>query len=228
MNGSGRPRHHVHRVKAEVEHRGHAPTRLYRSLQENRTAVRTEQVPDRPTLIIRTRFQPPQHGVVPEVVPALMHDTRPPHSTLPAPSVLVHHEGDHPAGELWARRGVCDETGAACPVVLQEALRRDLTITGVTTESGVRSVLHTPNPQEYGTDIAVCLQGSGTRPPPAAEQAEQDGVYARAGAGHPVRAPGIPMTVPPGDARTGAAQQTLATSPSRGLGSRRSRSCAVI
>ncbi|MFC6665702.1 hypothetical protein ACFP9V_10375 [Deinococcus radiopugnans] len=54
--------------------------------------------------------------------------------------------------------GPYDRTGAAYSVVVEEALRRGLSITGVTAEFYVKSVPDTPNPAEYETDIAFFLQ----------------------------------------------------------------------
>lgn len=178
---------HEHRLKAEIEHRQHALTHLYRHLQENPMDFRTEQLPDRPTLIIRTRLQPPQYEVIPEALQELMHYAKAQGYTVNAPSFFVHHSGDNQDGSLleiclpvaeqatpqgkievgtagggraFVGRfvGPYDQTGAAYPVVLEEALRRDLTITGVTAEFYVKSVPHTPNPAEYETDIAFYLE----------------------------------------------------------------------
>ncbi|UQN06657.1 hypothetical protein [Deinococcus sp. QL22] len=54
--------------------------------------------------------------------------------------------------------GSYDKTGAAYSAVVEEALRRELRITGVTAEFYVKSVPHTPNPDEYETDIAFFLE----------------------------------------------------------------------
>ena len=54
--------------------------------------------------------------------------------------------------------GPYDQTGAAYARVVEEALRRELRITGVTAEFYVKSVPDTPNPEAYETDIAFFLE----------------------------------------------------------------------
>ncbi len=56
--------------------------------------------------------------------------------------------------------GSYDQTGAAYAAVVEEALRRELTITGVTAEFYVRRVPDTPNPEAYETDIAFFLEAT--------------------------------------------------------------------
>lgn len=178
---------HEQRLKVEIEQRQQAITHLHRSLQEVSMNYRIEQLPVLQTLTISTRLQPPHYEVIPEALQELMRYKKAQGYTSDSPSFFVHHNDDHeggslvevclpvtgrvkPEGRIEVRTfggekafigrfvGPYDRTGAAYSVVVEEALRRGLSITGVTAEFYVKSVPDTPNPEEYETDIAFFLQ----------------------------------------------------------------------
>lgn len=178
---------HEQRLSAEIEHRQHSLLHLRTYLQENPMKYRTEQLPAHQTLSIRTRLQPPNYEVIPEALRELMMHAKARGYSLDGPSFFVHDNDDQGEGSLvevclpiagpvkgegrievrtfeggWALIGrfvgSYDKTGAAYSAVVEEALRRELRITGVTAEFYVKSVPHTPNPDEYETDIAFFLE----------------------------------------------------------------------
>lgn len=178
---------HEQRLKAEIEHRQQSLAHLHRSLQEVSMEYRLEQLPVIQTLTVSTRLQPPHYEVIPEALQELMRYKKAQGYTSDSPSFFVHHNDNHeggslvevclpvagkvkPEGRIEVRTfggekafigrfvGPYDKTGAAYSVVVEEALRRGLSITGVTAEFYVRSVPDTPNPEEYETDIAFFLQ----------------------------------------------------------------------
>lgn len=177
---------HEQRLRAEIEQRQQSLRHLHRVLQEDPMNYRIEDLAPRQALTIRTRFQPPHYEVIPEALQELMHYMKARGYTSNAPSFFVHHNDDHEAGSLlevclpvvedaepqgrievstfpgghaFVGRfvGPYNRTGAAYPVVVEEALRRGLSITGVTAEFYVKSVPHTPDPEAYETDIAFFL-----------------------------------------------------------------------
>lgn len=148
---------------------------------------RIEQLPTRQTLSIRTRLQPPHYEVIPDALQEVMMYAKARGYQIERPSFFVHDNHDTGEGSLvevcvsvagavegegrievrtfegghaFIGRfvGPYDQTGAAYAVVVEEALRRDLRITGVTAEFYVKSVPDTPNPEEYETDIAFFLE----------------------------------------------------------------------
>lgn len=177
---------HEQRLRTEIESRQQSLTHLHRFLQEDSMDYRIEQLPALQTLTIRTYLQPPHYEVIPEALQELMHYKKSRGYMSDAPSFFVHHNDDHGEGSLlevclpvaghvesegrievrifeggraFIGRfvGPYDKTGAAYSVVVEEALRRGLSITGVTAEFYVKSVPDTPNPEEYETDIAFFL-----------------------------------------------------------------------
>ncbi|GGL07383.1 MerR family transcriptional regulator [Deinococcus radiotolerans] len=179
---------HEQRLTAEIADRQQALTHLRHLLQETPMHYRLEQLPDRQCLIIRTVLQPPHYEVIPQALQDLMHYARRQGYQPAAPSFFIHHNDDtgqgslvevcvpvdgdvRPEGRIEVRTlgggaafigrfvGPYDQTGAAYTQVVEEALRRGLSVCGVTAEFYVRSVPHTPNPQEYETDIAFYLTG---------------------------------------------------------------------
>lgn len=149
---------------------------------------RIEHLPARQILSIRTRLQPPHYEVIPEALRELMLYAKAQGYPVDAPSFFVHDNDDQgeggslveiglpvagevaPQGRIevrtfaWGRAligrfvGPYDKTGAAYSAVVEEALRRGLSITGVTAEFYVKSVPDTPNPEAYETDIAFFLE----------------------------------------------------------------------
>lgn len=181
---------HEQRLSAEIENRQRSLLHLRPFLQENPMDYRTEQLSPRQTLTIRTRLRPPHYEVIPEALRELMMYTKARGYRPDAPSFFVHHNDDRgegssvevclpvagdvqPAGRIEVKTfggglvfvgrfvGPYDKTGAAYAAVVEEALRRGLSITGVTAEFYVRSVPDTPNPEEYETDIAFFLEDLG-------------------------------------------------------------------
>jgi len=180
---------HGNRLSTEIEERQQALLSLRPFLQEDPMNYRTEHLPARQTLSIRTRLQPPHYEVIPEALRELMLHAKARGHQIEAPSFLVHDNDDQGEGSLveiclpvkgeveGAGRievrtfgggrtfvgrfvGPYDKTGAAYAAVMEEALRRDLRITGVTAEFYVKSVPDTPNPEAYETDIAFFLEES--------------------------------------------------------------------
>lgn len=182
-------RAHEQRLSAEIADRQQALAHLRHLRQETPMNYRLDQLPDRQCLTIRTVLQPPHYEVIPQALQALMHHVRQRGYQPAAPSFFIHHadaagpgslvevcvpvEGAdlRPEGRIEVRTlgggaafigrfvGPYDQTGAAYTQVVEEALRRGLSVSGVTAEFYVRSVPHTPNPQEYETDIAFYLTG---------------------------------------------------------------------
>ncbi|MPY67516.1 MerR family transcriptional regulator [Deinococcus sp. SDU3-2] len=179
--------HHARRLSAEIEDRQQALLHLRHFLQEAPMNYRTELLPARQTLSIRTRLQPPHYEVIPEALRELMLYARAQGYQVDAPSFFVHDNDDQgegslveiclpiagevkPQGRIEVRTfeggkaflgrfvGPYDQTGAAYSAVVEEALRRGLSITGVTAEFYVKSVPDTPNPEAYETDIAFFLE----------------------------------------------------------------------
>lgn len=177
---------HEERLDAEIERRRHALSHVRRILEEPSMEYRIEHLPPRATLTIRTRLVPPQYDVIPEALRDLVTYRKARGYTSDGPSFFVHYNDDagegsvvdvclpitgfaEPHGRIEVRTfeggrafigrfvGGYDRTGAAYSVVVEEALRRGLRITGVTAEFYVKSVPHTPNPDEYETDIAFFL-----------------------------------------------------------------------
>lgn len=149
---------------------------------------RTEHLPARQILSIRTRLLPPHYEVIPDALREVTMYAKARGYHLERPSFFVHDNHDTGEGSLvevcvpvagavegngrievrtfgggaaFIGRfvGACDKTGAAYAVVVEEAMRRDLRITGVTAEFYVKSVPDTPNPEAYETDIAFFLAG---------------------------------------------------------------------
>ncbi|PYE50505.1 MerR family transcriptional regulator [Deinococcus yavapaiensis] len=180
---------HEERLTTEIHDRQVSLAHLRRILQEDPMEYRVEQLPQRQILTIRTRLVPPHYEVIPEALRELVTYQKTRGYRVAAPSFFVHHNDDagdgslvevcvpvegevEPAGRIEARTfqggpafvgrfvGPYDRTGAAYAVVVEEALRRGLRITGVTVEFYVKSVPDTPNPEEYETDIAFLLDES--------------------------------------------------------------------
>ncbi|KQR02753.1 MerR family transcriptional regulator [Deinococcus sp. Leaf326] len=180
-------RQHEQRLQHEIATRERALLSLYTSLQETPMDYRLEHLPTLQTLSIRTLLQPPHYDVIPEALQELMEYKNAQGYHLAAPSFFVHHnevEGEKGVVEIClpvtghvepqGRIEVCtfegrpafigrfvgpyDKTGAAYTAVVEEAVRRGLSITGSTAEIYVKSVPHTPDPNAYETDIAFFLQ----------------------------------------------------------------------
>ncbi|MEF2276984.1 MerR family transcriptional regulator [Deinococcus sp. YIM 134068] len=178
---------HEEWLSAEIEHRHRALLHLRAFLQEAPMDYRIEHLPARQTLSIRTRLRPPHYEVIPEALRELMLYAKARGYPSDAPSFFVHDNDDQgegslaevclpvvgkadPQGRIEVRTfeggrafvgrfvGPYDKTGAAYSAVVEEALRRGLSITGVTAEFYVKSVPDTPNPQAYETDIAFFLE----------------------------------------------------------------------
>ncbi|MDB5044802.1 MAG: transcriptional regulator, MerR family [Deinococcus sp.] len=178
---------HEQRLSAEIEDRQQSLLHLRTYIQEAPMEFRTEQLPARQTLRIRTRLQPPHYDVIPEALRDLMLHAKARGYPIAPPSFFVHHNDDQGEGSLvevylpvvgnvegdgrievktfeggraFVGRfvGPYDKTGAAYSAVVEEALRHNLKITGVTAEFYVKSVPDTPNPEEYETDIAFFLE----------------------------------------------------------------------
>jgi DNA-binding transcriptional MerR regulator len=178
---------HEQRLNAEIAERQQSLLHLRTCLQENPMDYRTEQLPPRQILSIRTRLQPPHYDVIPEALRDLMMHAKARGYQIDPPSFFVHDNDDQGEGSLvevclpvvgnvegdgrievrtfeggraFVGRfvGPYDKTGAAYSTVVEEALRRDLRITGVTAEFYVKSVPDTPNPEAYETDIAFFLE----------------------------------------------------------------------
>ncbi len=176
-------REHEHRLRQEIEQRERALLALHLALQEAPMNYRLEHLPAQQTLCIHTSLQPPHYEVIPEALQELMAYCRTRGYAPHAPSFFVHHSEQQvvdvcvpvaghaePHGRIEVRTfeggpafigrfvGPYDRTGAAYTLVVEEALRRGLPITGVTAEIYVKSVPHTPDPNAYETDIAFFLQ----------------------------------------------------------------------
>lgn len=178
---------HEKRLRTEIEDRQQALLILHTYFQENTMDYRIEQLSARQTLSIRIRLQPPNYQVIPEALGELMKYVKARGYQTDPPSFFVHDNDDQGAGSLvevfvpvvgdvegsgrievktfeggraFVGRfiGSYDKTGAAYSAVVEEALRRDLRITGVTAEFYVKSVPDTPNPEAYETDIAFFLE----------------------------------------------------------------------
>ncbi len=181
---------HERRLGTEIEERQRALSVLRTYLQEDPMNYRTEQIPARQTLSIRTRLHPPHYEVIPEAMGELMTHVKARGYLVDRPSFFVHDNDDQGEGSLlevcvpvvgnvegdgrievrtfeggraFIGRfvGPYDKTGAAYYTVVEEALRRELTITGVTAEFHVKGFSDTPNPEEYETDIAFFLEEGG-------------------------------------------------------------------
>ncbi|WP_027483026.1 MerR family transcriptional regulator [Deinococcus pimensis] len=177
---------HEHRLIREIHQRQASLAHLRRLLKEDPMEYRVEHLAPRQILTIRTRLVPPHYEVIPEALRDLVAYQKARGYTNTAPSFFVHHNDDEgegslveicvpvegvvaPQGRVEVRTfeggpafvgrfvGPYDRTGAAYSVVVEEALRRGLRLTGVTAEFYVRSIPDTPNPEEYETDIAFFL-----------------------------------------------------------------------
>ena len=180
-------RRHEQRLGHEIAARERALRRLRTSLQENTMDYRLDHLPTLQTLSIRTLLQPPHYEVIPEALQELMAYKKVTGYQLAAPSFFVHHneaQGEQgvvevclpvtgtvkPQGRIEVRTfegrpafigrfvGPYDKTGEAYTAVVEEAMRRGLSITGSTAEIYVKSVPDTPDPNAYETDIAFFLQ----------------------------------------------------------------------
>ncbi len=178
---------HENRLSAEIEDRQQALQTVRTYLREEAMNYRIEQLPARQILSIRTRLQPPHYEVIPEALRELMMYVKARGYRIERPSFFVHDNHDAGEGSLvevclpvhgtvkgegrievrtfeggkaFIGRfvGSYDKTGAAYAIVVEEALRRELRMTGVTAEFYVKSVPDTPNPEEYETDIALFLE----------------------------------------------------------------------
>lgn len=178
---------HEKRLSAEIEDRQHSLLTLRTYLLEEPMNYRTEQLQARQTLSIRTRLQPPHYEVIPEALRELMMYAKAQGYQIERPSFFMHDNDDTGEGSLvevclpvegavkgdgrievrtfkggnaFIGRfvGPYDKTGAAYSAVVEEALRRELRITGVTAEFYVKSVPDTPNPEAYETDIVFFLE----------------------------------------------------------------------
>lgn len=178
---------HGQRLRAEIEDRQRSLSTVRTYLKEDPMKYRTEHLPARQTLSIRTRLQPPHYEVIPEALQEVTMYAKARGYPMERPSFFVHDNHDTGEGSLvevcvpvagpvegegrievrtfeggpaFIGRfvGPYDQTGAAYAVVVQEALQRDLRITGVTAEFYVKSVPDTPNPEAYETDIAFFLE----------------------------------------------------------------------
>ncbi|WP_216328649.1 MerR family transcriptional regulator [Deinococcus aestuarii] len=178
---------HEQRLSAEIDDRQRSLLHLRTLLQEAPMDYRVEHLPARQTLSIRTRLQPPHYEVIPEALRELTMYMKARGYQSDAPSFFVHDNDDRgegslvevclpvagraePHGRIEVRTfgggrafvgrfvGPYDQTGAAYSAVVEEALRRGLSITGVTAEFYVKSVPDTPNPEAYETDIAFFLE----------------------------------------------------------------------
>lgn len=179
---------HARRLSAEIEDRQQALLHLHHFLQEAPMNYRIEHLPARQILSIRTRLQPPHYEVIPEALRELMLYAKAQGYPVDAPSFFVHDNDDQgeggslveiclpvagevaPRGRIEVRTfaggraligrfvGPYDKTGSAYSAVVEEALRRGLSITGVTAEFYIKSVPDTPNPEAYETDIAFFLE----------------------------------------------------------------------
>jgi len=182
---------HEKRLSAEIEDRQSSLLTLRTYLKEEPMKYRTEHLPARQTLSIRTRLQPPHYEVIPDALQEVTMYAKARGYQMQRPSFFVHDNHDTGEGSLvevcvpvigsvegdgrievrtfeggmaFIGRfvGPYDKTGTAYAVVVDEAVRRDLRITGVTAEFYVKSVPDTPNPEAYETDIAFFLEAMDT------------------------------------------------------------------
>lgn len=180
---------HEKRLSADIEERQRSLSIVRTYLQEEPMNYRIEQLPARQALSIRTRLQPPTYEVIPEAMGELMMHAKARGYRIDPPSFFVHDNDDQGEGSLvevclpvlgnvegngrievrtfeggraFIGRfvGPYDKTGAAYSAVVEEALRRELRITGVTAEFYVKSVPDTPDPEAYETDIAFFLENA--------------------------------------------------------------------
>ncbi len=178
---------HEQRLSAEIEDRQDSLLALRTYLKEDPMKYRTEYLAARQTLSIRTRLQPPHYEVIPDALQEVTMYAKARGYQMQRPSFFVHDNHDTGEGSLvevcvpvagtvegdgrievrtfeggmaliGRFIGPYDQTGAAYAMVVDEALRRTLKITGVTAEFYVKSVPDTPNPEAYETDIAFFLQ----------------------------------------------------------------------
>lgn len=177
---------HAKRLSDEIEDRQHSLRTVRAYLKEEAMNYRIEHLPARQTLSIRARLQPPHYEVIPEALKDVTTYAKARGYQLERPSFFVHDTHDTGEGSLVEVHlpvvgtveghgrievrtfegglafigrfvGSYDKTGAAYAVVVEEAMRRDLRINGVTAEFYVKSVPDTPNPEAYETDIAFFL-----------------------------------------------------------------------
>ncbi|GEM45473.1 MerR family transcriptional regulator [Deinococcus cellulosilyticus] len=178
---------HAEKLQQEIERHQKSLWLLQHDLQEDTMHYRTERLPTLQTLSIRTHLEPPHYEVIPQAFQELMGHIKQQGYRPSHPSFFVCHnqhesgnnllemcipvEGEvQGSGRIEVRTfesrpafigrfvGPYDRTGAAYTTVVEEALRRGLRITGATAEIYVKSVPHTPNPEEYETDIAFFLE----------------------------------------------------------------------
>ena len=180
-------KHHADRLQQEIDLKQQSLRLLQRDLQEDTMDYRTEHLPTLQTLSIRTFLENSNYEVIPQAFQELMGHVKKQGYKPSHPSFFVcynHHQGENNLLEMcipvqgevqgdgrievrtFASRpafigrfvGPYDKTGAAYTTVVEEALRRGLKITGATAEIYIKSVPHTPNPEEYETDIAFFLE----------------------------------------------------------------------
>lgn len=178
---------HELRLREEIAAQQAALQKLQTFLKENAMEYRLEHLPTQQVLTIRETLTPPHYEVIPQALQELMAYKKAQGYEVSAPSFFVQHAGGQgeasivdvclpvagevkPSGRVEVQTfqtqpafigrfvGPYDKTGAAYPVVAEEALRRGLSLTGSTAEIYVKSVPHTPDPNAYETDIAFFLE----------------------------------------------------------------------
>lgn len=178
---------HEIRLREEIAAREEALHSLKAFLKEKDMEYRLEPLPTQQVLTIRETLMPPHYEVIPQALQELMAYKKAQGYAVSAPSFFVHHAGGEgessvveiclpvagevkPSGRVQVQTfesrpafigrfvGPYDQTGAAYAVIAEEALRRDLRLTGSTAEIYVKSVPHTPDPNAYETDIAFFVE----------------------------------------------------------------------